>query len=153
MRPFNTYGPRQSARAVIPTIITQALAGTEVRLGSLTPTRDFNFVTDIVEGFVFAAASQQAVGQVMNLGTGAEISIQKLASTLGQLLGKKLTLVAEDRRLRPENSEVERLCADATKARELLDWTPSVSLPDGLRQTIAWMEQNLQAYRSDSYAV
>ena len=153
VRPFNTYGPRQSARAVIPTIITQALAGTEVRLGSLTPTRDFNFVADTVEGFVAAAASREAVGQVMNLGTGAEISIQKLASTVGELLGKKLTLVAEDLRIRPENSEVDRLCADATKARDVIGWTPSVSLEDGLRQTIAWMAKNLSTFRVDSYAI
>jgi NAD dependent epimerase/dehydratase len=153
VRPFNTYGPRQSARAVIPTIITQALVGTEVRLGSLTPTRDFNFVADIVEGFIAAASSEQAVGQVINLGSGVEVSVQKLASTIGELLGKKLTLIAEDQRIRPENSEVERLCADATKARELLGWTSCVSLEDGLRQTIAWVEQNLQAYRVDSYAV
>jgi dTDP-glucose 4,6-dehydratase len=153
VRPFNTYGPRQSARAVIPTIITQALAGTEIRLGSLTPTRDFNFVADIVEGFIAAAGSRKAVGQVINIGSGDEISVQKLASTIGELLGKKLALIAEDQRIRPENSEVERLCADASKARELLGWASSVSLKDGLRQTIAWVEQNLQAYRVDSYAV
>jgi NAD dependent epimerase/dehydratase len=153
VRPFNTYGPRQSARAVIPTIITQALAGDEVRLGSLTPTRDFNFVADIVKGFIAAASSEQAVGEVVNLGSGAEISVQKLANTIGELLGKKLTLIAEDQRIRPENSEVERLCADATKARQVLGWTSSISLEDGLRQTIAWVEQNLQAYRVDSYAV
>ena len=153
VRPFNTYGPRQSARAVIPTIITQALAGAEVRLGSLTPTRDFSFVADIVEGFVAAAASRKAVGQVINLGSGVEINVQKLASEVGGILGKKLELVAEHQRIRPENSEVERLCADATKARELIGWAPSVSLEDGLRQTIEWMEQNLRVYRVDSYAV
>ena len=153
VRPFNTYGPRQSARAVIPTIITQALAGTEVRLGSLTPTRDFNFVADIVEGFIAAASSKQAVGEVINLGSGAEVSIQKLASILGGILGKSLKLVTEDERVRPENSEVERLCADATKARELLGWASSTSLEDGLRQTILWVEQNLQAYRVNSYAI
>lgn len=153
VRPFNTYGPRQSARAVIPTIITQALAGAEVRLGSLTPTRDFSFVADTVEGLVAAAASREAVGQVINLGSGAEISVQKLASGVGGILGKKLKLVAEHQRIRPENSEVERLCADATKARRLIGWAPSVSLEDGLRQTIEWMEQNLRSYRVDSYAV
>jgi NAD dependent epimerase/dehydratase len=153
VRPFNTYGPRQSARAVIPTIITQALSGSEVRLGSLNPTRDFNFVSDIVEGFIAAASSRQAVGQVVNLGSGVEISVEKLASTLGGILGKNLKLVTEEERVRPENSEVERLCADASKARELLGWASSTSLEDGLRQTIAWIEQNLQAYRVDSYAV
>jgi dTDP-glucose 4,6-dehydratase len=153
VRPFNTYGPRQSARAVIPTIITQALAGTEVRLGSLTPTRDFNFVADIVEGFIAAAANQEAVGQVINLGSGVEISVHNLAETLGHLLEKKLTLVAEGQRIRPENSEVERLCADATTARSLLGWRSSVSLEDGLRRTIAWIEQNLPQYPVDTYAV
>ena len=153
VRPFNTYGPRQSARAVIPTIITQALAGTEVRLGSLTPTRDFNFVADIVEGFIAAASSEQAVGEVINLGSGAEVSVQRLANTLGELLGKKLTLVAEDQRIRPENSEVERLCADATKVHELLGWEPRISLDEGLRQTLSWIEHNLQWYRVDTYAI
>jgi dTDP-glucose 4,6-dehydratase len=153
VRPFNTYGPRQSARAVIPTIITQALSGTEVRLGSLTPTRDFNFVSDTIKGFIAAASSEQAVGKVINLGSGAEVSVQELGSTIGDLLGKKLTLIAEDQRIRPENSEVERLCADAAKARQLLGWTSSVSLEDGLRQTIAWVEENLKAYRVDTYAV
>jgi nucleoside-diphosphate-sugar epimerase len=138
---------------VIPTIITQALAGTEVRLGSLTPTRDFNFVADIVEGFIAAASSEQAGGEVINLGSGAEVSVQKLASTIGELLGKKLTLIAEDQRIRPENSEVERLCADATKARELLGWEPRISLDEGLRQTLSWIEHNLQGYRVDTYAI
>src|ERR1019366_5400304 len=108
---------------------------------------------NIVEGFIAAASSEQAVGEVINLGSGAKISVQKLASTIGELLGKKLTLIAEDQRIRPENSEVERLCADATKARQLLGWTSCVSLEDGLRQTIAWVEENLKTYRVDTYAV
>jgi dTDP-glucose 4,6-dehydratase len=153
VRPFNTYGPRQSARAVIPTIIAQALAGTEVRLGSLTPTRDFSFVADTVEGFIAAATTPEATGQVINLGSGTEISVQELAGTVGNLLGRKLMLVAEEHRVRPENSEVERLCADATKAHNVLGWTPSVSLEDGLRRTIVWIEQNLSTYRTDAYAV
>lgn len=153
VRPFNTYGPRQSARAVVPTIITQALAGGQIRLGSLSPTRDFTFVSDTVAGFVSTAANQQSVGQVMNFGNGAEISIADLASAIGRLLGKELTLVAEDDRVRPENSEVERLCADATKARTLLGWKPQVSLEDGLRQTIEWIEPNLKRYRVNEYSV
>ena len=152
-RPFNTFGPRQSARAVIPTIIAQALTGSEVRLGSLLTTRDFNFVADTVEGFICAATAEDAIGQVINFGTGLETSISQLATKLGSLLGKELTLLTEDQRVRPKNSEVERLCADATKARELLDWKPRVSLEDGLRQTIAWMEHNLQRYRINAYAV
>ena len=152
-RPFNTYGPRQSARAVIPTIITQALAGSEIRLGSTFPTRDFNFVEDTVEGFLQAAASDRAIGQVINFGTGTEVSIQQLLAEIEGLLGKKLTLVGDSVRVRPENSEVERLCADARKARELLDWSPRVPLKDGLRRTISWIEHNLHGYRANSYAV
>jgi dTDP-glucose 4,6-dehydratase len=153
VRPFNTYGPRQSARAVIPTIITQALAGREVRLGSLFPTRDFNFVEDTVEGFLYAAVSDRAVGQVINFGTGVEVSIQELLGRIDGLLGKKLTLVDDSARIRPENSEVQRLCADATKARELLGWSPRVGLEDGLRQTISWIERNLKGYRVNEYSV
>jgi len=152
-RPFNTYGPRQSARAVIPTIITQALAGSEIRLGSVFPTRDFNFVDDTVEGFICAAASERAIGQVINFGSGVEVSIQELLAEIESLLGKKLTLVGDSARVRPENSEVERLCADATKARELLGWSPRVQLKDGLCRTISWIEQNLGGYRVSSYAV
>jgi NAD dependent epimerase/dehydratase len=152
-RPFNTYGPRQSARAVIPTIITQALAGSQIKLGSLFPTRDFNFVADTVEGFICAAAGERAVGQVINFGTGVEVSIQDLLGEIENLLGKKLALVDDSARIRPETSEVERLCADANKARELLGWSPRVNLKDGLRQTIAWIEPNLAGYRVSSYAV
>jgi dTDP-glucose 4,6-dehydratase len=153
VRPFNTYGPRQSARAVIPTIITQALAGQEIRLGSLFPTRDFSFIEDTVEGFICAAASERAIGEVINFGTGVEVSIQELSDQIEGLLGKKLTLLDDGARIRPENSEVERLCANATKARELLGWAPRVQLKDGLRRTISWIEQNLQEYRVSSYAV
>jgi len=153
VRPFNTYGPRQSARAVIPTIITQALAGTEIRLGSLFPTRDFTFVADTVAGFVSTAVGPQAVGQVINFGNSKEISVGDLAAAIGRTLGKKLTLVGEDERVRPENSEVERLCADTSRARALLGWHPQVSLEEGLRQTIEWLERNRAAYRANSYAV
>ena len=152
-RPFNAYGPRQSSRAIIPTIITQALVGSEVRLGSLLPTRDFNFVADIVEGFICAATVQDAIGQVINFGTGMEVSIGQLADTLGRLIGKELNLITENQRVRPENSEVERLCADATLAQDILGWKPTVCLQDGLRQTIEWFERNLHCYRADAYAV
>jgi dTDP-glucose 4,6-dehydratase len=152
-RPFNTYGPRQSARAVIPAIITQALTGKEIHLGSLQPTRDFNFVADTAEAFLFAAGSERAAGQVINFGTGIEISIGELVNMVGRLMGKKLEVITEEQRVRPENSEVGRLCADATKARELLGWKPRVTLEDGLRQTIAWVERNLQEYRIGSYAL
>jgi NAD dependent epimerase/dehydratase len=152
-RPFNTYGPRQSARAVIPTIITQALTGMEVHLGSLFPTRDFNFVEDTVEGFIQAAASDRAIGQVINFGTGVEVSIQDVLSEIEGLLGKKLILIGESARTRPDNSEVERLCADAGKARQLLGWSPRVQLKDGLRRTVSWIEQNLHRYRASIYAI
>ncbi len=153
VRPFNTYGPRQSTRAVIPTIITQALSGSEVRVGSLLPTRDFNYVTDTVEGFLATASEPQAIGKTINFGSGAEISIGDLAKQIGRLVGKNLTLVSEEQRVRPENSEVERLCADSSLAQQLLGWRSRVSLEQGLRQTIAWMEDNLGNYRIKEYAV
>ena len=153
VRPFNTYGPRQSTRAVIPTIIAQALSGDEVRVGALSPTRDFNYVSDTVEGFLCTACQPQAIGRTINIGSGVEISIGDLASLIGRLLGKELVLVPEEKRVRPGNSEVERLCADATLAHELLRWHSRVRLEDGLRQTIAWMEDNLQSYRAKEYAV
>jgi dTDP-glucose 4,6-dehydratase len=152
-RPFNTYGPRQSARAVIPTIITQALTGSEIRLGSLAPTRDFNFVSDTVEGFVSTMSSEQAIGQVINFGTGKEISIRELVSTVSRLLGKTLHIKSDEQRLRPENSEVDRLCANAAKARDLLGWEPAVTLEQGLLQTKGWIQENLQSFRVGGYDV
>lgn len=152
-RPFNTYGPRQSSRAVIPTIISQALSGSEIRLGSLLPTRDFNFVSDTVEGFVSTMSTGRAIGEVMNFGSGTEVSIQDLIRKIEKLLGKDLRVVGEQARIRPEDSEVQRLCANSTAARELLGWAPRVSLEDGLRQTISWIESNLQRYRANAYAI
>ena len=153
VRPFNTYGPRQSARAVIPTIVTQALSQPEIRLGNLDPTRDLNFVTDTVEGFIKAAESNNAVGEVINLGTGREISIGALAQTILQTMGKKIPVVSESQRVRPENSEVERLCAENRKARELLGWQPQFSLEEGLVKTIEWLRENHEQYRSDVYVI
>ena len=138
---------------MIPTIIAQALSGDEVRVGALSPTRDFNYVSDTVEGFLCTACQPQAIGRTINIGSGVEISIGDLASLIGRLLGKELVLVPEEKRVRPGNSEVERLCADATLAHELLRWHSRVRLEDGLRQTIAWMEDNLQSYRAKEYAV
>jgi dTDP-glucose 4,6-dehydratase len=152
-RPFNTYGPRQSARAVIPTIISQALTGSEIRLGSLAPTRDFNFVSDTVEGFVSTMSSEQAIGQVINFGTGKEVSIKELVSTVSRLLGKTLHIKTEEQRLRPENSEVDRLCANAAKARDLLGWEPAITLEQGLLQTKGWIQENLQSFRVGGYDV
>jgi dTDP-glucose 4,6-dehydratase len=152
IRPFNTYGPRQSARAVIPTIITQALTQPAVRLGSLSPTRDLNYVTDTVAGFVRVAEAPEAIGQVVNVGSGQEIAVGDLARTILDLMGKDLPVVCEEQRVRPENSEVERLCADNRKARAL-GWQPQVTLKEGLLRTIAWVEENLEQYRPGVYTV
>ena len=153
VRPFNTFGPRQSARAVIPTIITQGLKGEQVKLGNLTPTRDLNFVSNTVDGFLAAALSDAAKGTTVNLGTGREISIGDLAALIGTLMGREITVITEGQRLRPENSEVERLLADTQLASSLFGYTAKVSLEEGLTQTIAWLEQNLGRYRTDMYVV
>ncbi len=139
VRPFNTYGPRQSARAVIPTIITQLLAGaSELRLGSLTPTRDLTYVTDTCAGFIALAAADEAVGREVNLGVGEEISIGDLAANLLVATGSDATIVSEDERLRPEKSEVERLLSDNSLAHTLSGWAPTVTLPIGLAETVEW---------------
>jgi NAD dependent epimerase/dehydratase len=153
VRPFNTYGPRQSARAVIPTIITQALGGPAIRLGSLSPTRDFLYVLDTVEGFVCAADATNVSGRTFNLGTGHEISIGDLARTIQSLLGTDLPVLTDDARERPAASEVDRLCADALAARNSFGWTPKHGLVDGLRQTISWMKDHLERYRIGTYGV
>ncbi len=153
VRPFNTYGPRQSSRAVIPTVITQALAGQEIKLGNLSPTRDFNYVADTVDAFVKAAVSDAALGQVVNIGSGREITIGNLCGLIMELTGREADIRQEEERLRPPASEVERLCAANAKARELLGWEPEHTLREGLRKTIAWMEKNIDGYRTGQYAV
>jgi len=153
VRPFNTYGPRQSARAVIPTIITQALSDQPIKLGNLEPTRDLNYVEDTVAGFIKAAEATNSVGQVFNLGTGREISIKGLAQLIVELMKKDLPINTENERVRPESSEVERLCADAGRARTLLGWTPKFTLEDGLCRTIEWMRENKERYRTGVYVV
>jgi NAD dependent epimerase/dehydratase len=154
LRPFNTFGPRQSARAVVPTILTQALSGRrEVRLGSVHPTRDFTFVRDTAEGFVRIAGCEAAIGQVTNLGNMKEISVGDLVRKIGAVLNVDLTVVSEEQRKRPAASEVERLCADNTKAARLFGWKPRWSLDEGLRLTASWLEKNLDRYRSDVYSV
>jgi NAD dependent epimerase/dehydratase len=155
-RPFNTYGPRQSARAVIPTIITQLLAGaSELKLGSLHPTRDLNYVADTCAGFIALAECDEAVGREVNIGSGREISIGDLAEKLIALTGAQATILTDDVRLRPEKSEVERLLAANALIRELTDWAPSVSLDEGLTQTVEWFRDgaNSSRYRSDRYSV
>jgi len=153
VRPFNTFGPRQSARAIIPTIVTQAISQTEVRLGSLEPTRDLNYVADTVAGFVKAAETPEAVGQVINLGSGREISVGDLAGTIIAAMGKELPLVTEAERIRPAGSEVERLCADNSRARQILGWQPQYTLEQGLGPTIEWIRENYERYRPGVYAV
>ncbi len=152
VRPFNTYGPRQSTRAVIPTIITQALSGSEIRLGHLSPTRDFTFVADTVDGFLRVADADGAVGAVVNLGTGQETSIGDLATRIVALTGSRAKVVADADRARPAASEVERLCADAGFARQL-GWTPQHDLERGLRLTIEWIKANLAGFRAGEYSV
>jgi len=154
IRPFNTYGPRQSERAVIPAIITQALTQPEVRLGNLEPTRDFNYVADTVEGFIRIASCPEAVGRVVNIGTGQEISIGSLCSEILHQLGKSgLPVVSDAKRVRPEQSEVDRLCADNRLARETLDWQPSHTLKQGISNTIEWIRDNLERSRPNTYAI
>ena len=153
VRPFNTFGPRQSARAVIPTIITQALEGSTIRLGNLEPTRDLNFIADTVEGFIKAAETPKAIGEVINLGSGREISIGDLASLILKLMNKDVAITLEGARVRPENSEVDRLCADSRKGQSILGWTPKYSLEEGLAATIEWISENSERYRTGIYVV
>jgi len=157
LRPFNTYGPRQSARAVIPTIISQLATGREVKLGSLSPTRDFSYVQDTANGFLAAATSDAIVGQTVNLGSGFEISIQETAETIAKLMNVKLKLANDEQRVRPESSEVERLHASIQKAKEVLGWQPQLKglegFKAGLKQTIDWFSNptNLARYKADRY--
>lgn len=151
IRPFNTYGPRQSTRAVIPTIISQLIRGDTLRVGNLHPTRDLTFVRDTVRAFLLAAEAPKALGRVINLGSGKEISIGTLASLIAQLMGKEATPTRAEERMRPSSSEVDRLLADASLANELLGWVPATTLEDGLRHTIEWMRAHIDFYRSKAY--
>jgi NAD dependent epimerase/dehydratase len=153
VRPFNTYGPRQPARAVIPTIITQALRADTVKLGALSPTRDLTFVADTVNGFIKVAESPATLGQVTNIGSGKEISIEDLARLIFELMDKRPDLVVEPQRLRPQHSEVDRLLAGTEKAGQLAGWSPRVSLREGLAKTIDWVSRTLWFYQVESYHV
>ncbi|MER2598924.1 MAG: GDP-mannose 4,6-dehydratase [Caldilineales bacterium] len=153
LRPFNTYGPRQSARAVIPTIITQALTLDEVRLGALTPQRDLSYVTDTVDGFVRMATHDAAIGQEVNIGADATISIGELAQKILGIIGRDLPIVSDEQRMRPAGSEVLRLWADNRKAGQLIGWRPQVSLDAGLARTVEWIRGNLSRYRPGVYEV
>lgn len=160
IRPFNTYGPRQSARAVIPTIITQIARGERtLKLGAIHPTRDFNYITDTVEGFIAVAESEKSDGEVINIGSNYEISIGDTVRMIADVMGVDVEIETDDLRLRPENSEVERLWADNSKAAELLGWKPKYAGLDGLKrglsQTVEWFNNpdNLRNYKSDIYNI
>jgi dTDP-glucose 4,6-dehydratase len=160
VRPFNTYGPRQSARAVIPTIMVQIASGRRrIRLGAVHPTRDFNFVDDTVEGFVAALSAERAVGETINLGSNFEISVGDTAHAIAEAMGTKIEIETDEQRLRPEKSEVERLWASNDKARDLLGWTPRHGGRDGflcgLAKTARWFQDpaNLAAYKFDIYNI
>lgn len=152
VRPFNTYGPRQSARAVIPTIITQLLTGhTEIKLGSLAPTRDFNYVKDTAAGFMALAGCEAAVGQEVNIATGEEHSIGELAEELIRQINPAARVVCDEQRLRPGKSEVERLLGDASKLKALTGWAPAFTFEEGLAATIEFLKQNIARYKPDVY--
>lgn len=153
LRPFNTYGPHQSARAVLPTIISQALAGGTVRLGALDPRRDLTYVEDTVAGFVAAAMSEQAVGRTVQLGTNHDVSIGELVEAVGEVLGRELEVETDPARVRPAASEVQRLISSPALAAELLGWRPEVDLHEGLRRTIAWIEGNRDRFRHEQYVI
>lgn len=154
VRPFNTYGPRQSARAVIPTIITQLLAGkTEIKLGALTPTRDFNYVKDTTEGFIAIAESDKTVGEEINIASQKEISIGDLANEIIEQINPKAKVICEEQRNRPEKSEVNRLLGSNEKIIQLTDWRPRYGLSQGLGETIEWISRNMNCYKTEIYNI
>jgi dTDP-glucose 4,6-dehydratase len=154
VRPFNTYGPRQSARAIIPTIITQLLAGEEViKLGSLTPTRDFNYVKDTVNGFIEIAKSDKTIGEEINIATQQEISIGQLAEELIRQINPSAKIICDEHRLRPEKSEVNRLLGSNEKIKKLTNWKSNYSFEEGLRETIEFFMHNLDKYKTDIYNI
>ena len=151
LRPFNTFGPRQSLRAIIPTIISQAIGDKKIRLGNTQPRRDFLFVKDTVRGFIQLGKCEGAVGKVVNIGTGTDISIEELVKKILGLLGKQGEIEVEDRRIRPEKSEVMQLLSDTRLAQKLFQWTPRYALEAGLRETIEWYQKNLSRFKVGSY--
>jgi len=160
IRPFNTYGPRQSARAVIPTVITQIASGQRtLKLGALHPTRDFNYIKDTIDGFIKIASSDKAVGEVINIGSNFEVTIGDTVKMISNLMNADIQIITEENRLRPEKSEVERLCASNAKALRLLDWKPlyagEAGLIKGLKETIAWFtyQDNLKNYKTSMYNI
>lgn len=154
VRPFNTYGPRQSARAIIPTIITQILdGGKQLHLGNLEPTRDLNYVQDTIKGFLAIANQPKFNGEIVNIGAGYEIPVRDLVKTIIDLIGNNVEIVEDISRIRPEKSEVERLFCDNSKLKSLTDWRPEVDLKKGLELTIEWLKNNLNKYKSNIYNV
>ncbi|NLD97712.1 MAG: NAD-dependent epimerase/dehydratase family protein [Synergistaceae bacterium] len=154
VRPFNTYGPRQSARAIIPTVISQILDGKKsLSLGNLTPTRDLTFVSDTVSGFLAAAVSPQTVGETVNLGTGSEISIGDLVAKIAYIMGREVKITSDEQRVRPAKSEVERLLSNPGKMHALTGWKADVSLDEGLARTVEWMKERRSLYKSGIYNV
>lgn len=154
VRPFNTYGPRQSSRAIIPTVVTQCLAGKRsIKLGNVTPTRDMNFVSNTVDAFIAASTAYDAIGKTINIGSGIEISIKDLVLLIARLTNKDIHIETDPDRVRSENSEVERLLADNTQAKKILNWEPKVSLEEGLGITIEWLEKHLSSYKHDKYVI
>ncbi len=153
VRPFNTYGPRQSTRAVIPTIIVQALTQDVIKLGNLDTTRDFTYVVDTARGFIAAAETEATIGEVFNLGVGEEISVGELANLIIKIVGRDVRIECESARMRPEGSEVNRLLSNNSKARQLTGWTPQFSFEQGLTQTIEWISQHLDIYQAKRYAI
>lgn len=154
VRPFNTFGPRQSARAVIPTIISQLLAGKEqIKLGSLTPTRDFNYVKDTANGFLAIARSDKTIGEEINIATEQEISIGALAQEIIGQINPKAQIICDEERLRPKKSEVNRLLGANGKIKRLTDWKPQYTFAEGIGETISWMRQHMEAYKPDIYNI
>jgi len=153
IRPFNAYGPRQSDRAIIPTIIIQALKKSTINIGSIRPRRDLSYVLDTVDGFIKIAESKKSMGQVINIGLGKDISIGELINMIISIMGKEIKIISTENRKRPEKSEVMRLLCDNKKAKKIIGWIPKVSLEEGLSMTIEWMKNNTDYYNPDKYQI
>ena len=153
LRPFNTFGPRQSARAIIPAIIVQALTKPVINLGSITPTRDFTYVKDTANAFIKSCKSEDAIGQTINVGNNKEITIEDLTKLIFSVLEVEKEIVSDDDRMRPKDSEVQRLCVDNTQAEKIMGWKPETSLRDGIVETAKWIKDNIKIYKPDRYVI